>query len=136
MTEEVIPRGSEHILFVDDEAMIADMAKHLLEKLGYTVTAVTSSENALELVKSQGRQFDLVITDQTMPVMTGAELAVEIFGLYPDMPIILCTGYSSTMSKDKALAMGIRDFALKPLVKKDFALLVRKVLDEAQEKET
>ncbi len=124
-----IPTGNERILFIDDEAILANMGKQLLERLGYSVTATTNSLEALEMFKAQPEQFDLVVTDQTMPGMTGADLARAIFVIRQDMPIILCTGYSNAISKEKALDMGIREFAMKPMVKKDIAPLVRRVLD-------
>ena len=126
--EENLPRGDERILFVDDEPMIAEMSKVLLETLGYRVYALTDSSRALTVFRETPQRFDLVITDQTMPVLTGAELARELLQIRPELPIILCSGYSSTMTKEKAAAMGIRDFALKPLVKKEMAFLIRRVL--------
>nr|WP_320009491.1 response regulator [uncultured Desulfobulbus sp.] len=124
-----IPTGNERVLFVDDEQLLADMGKQMLERLGYTVTAVAGSAEALALIQSRKAQFDLVITDQTMPVMTGIELAQEILAVYPEMPIILCTGYSSGVSREKVLSLGMKDFVLKPFVTRDIAFLIRKVLD-------
>jgi len=124
-----IPTGNERILLIDDEASLADMGKQLLERLGYSVTATTNSIDALEMFKAQPDQFDLVVTDQTMPGMTGADLARAIFDIRQDMPIILCTGYSNTISEEKALYMGIRGFVMKPMLKKDIAPLIRRVLD-------
>ncbi len=125
---ENLPRGEERILFVDDEPMVAEMSKVLLETLGYRVLALTDSRRALTAFRETPQRFDLVITDQTMPVLTGAELARELLQIRPELPIILCSGYSSTMTKEKAAAMGIREFALKPLVKKEMAFLIRRVL--------
>ena len=127
-----MPTGNERILFVDDERSLADMGKQLLERLGYSVTALTSSREALEMFRAQPDQFDLVITDQTMPGLTGVNLAQAIFAIQQNMPIILCTGYSTTISKKKALAMGIREFVMKPMLKNDIASLIRKVLDEVK----
>lgn len=124
-----VPGGDERILFVDDEKLLADMGRQLLERLGYRAIAVTSSQEAFELIKSATEKFDLVITDQTMPDMTGSDLAKAIFTLYPEMPVILCTGYSSTMSREKALAMGIKEYVLKPIVNKDIAQIIRRILD-------
>jgi len=126
---KLIPVGIEKILFIDDEELLADMGKDILERLGYHVTVRKSSLEALETFQNQPDQFDLVITDQTMPSMTGADLARRMIQIRPDIPIILCTGYSSIMSEAKAKSIGIKEFALKPLVKKGIAELIRKVLD-------
>lgn len=123
-----IPTGKERILYVDDEKMLAEVGKFMLEKLGYAVTTCTNSTEALELFKSDPNRFDLVITDQAMPNMQGSELAIQMLGVRPDIPIILCTGYSSKIDKDKAGQIGIREFALKPLDKSEIAFLIRKVL--------
>jgi CheY-like chemotaxis protein len=124
-----IATGEEHILLVDDEALLVDMGKHLLERLGYRVTAMTSSTVALEFIRKQDHQVDLVITDQTMPGLTGAELSREILSIHTEMPIILCTGYSSIMTRKKALNIGVRELVMKPMVRKDIALLIRQILD-------
>jgi len=123
-----IPIGREKILFIDDEDVLADMGKDMLERLGYRVTVRKNSLEALETFQSQPDQFDVVITDQTMPGMTGVDLARRMLQIRPDIPIILCTGYSSIISEEKAKAIGIKEFALKPLGKSDIAILIRKVL--------
>jgi len=129
---EQIPAGEERILFIDDEAILAEMGKHMLERLGYHVTVRKSSLEALETFQNQPDQFDIVITDQTMPGMTGVDLARRMMQIRPDIPIILCTGYSSIISEEKAKSMGIKEFALKPLAKKDIAKLIRKALVDNQ----
>ncbi|MFH2218502.1 MAG: response regulator [Pseudomonadota bacterium] len=134
-TEE-LPSGSERILFIDDEASIAKMGSQVLERLGYLVTTRTSSVEALELFRSKPNHFDLVITDMTMPNMTGDTLAVELMKIRPDIPVILCTGYSKKISNDSATAIGIKAFAYKPIVKVDLAKTVRKVLDDQQQEQT
>ena len=121
--------GTEHILFIDDERIVADMSRCMLERLGYRVTVRTSSMEALATFQNQPEEFDLVITDQTMPDMTGSDLARCMLQMRPEMPIILCTGYSSLITEEKARSFGIQGFALKPLAKKDIAVLIRKVLD-------
>lgn len=126
-----VPGGSERILFVDDEPYLAEMGQEMLERLGYQVTVVRESIKAWELFEQDPDAFDLVITDQTMPEMTGAVLSEYILGLRPDFPIILCTGYSALISEEKAKSMGIREFALKPLVKSDIAVLIRKALGDS-----
>ncbi len=127
-----IPVGKEKILFIDDEDLLADMSKDMLERLGYHVTVRKSSLEALEIFQNQPDQFDLIITDQTMPGITGADLARKMIQIRPDIPVILCTGYSSVISEEKAKSIGIKEFALKPLSKKDIAVLIRKVLDGNQ----
>ena len=126
--------GNERILFIDDEQALADLGKQVLERLGYKVTTRTSSIEALELFKAQPDQFDLVITDMTMPKMTGDKLAQELMKIRPDIPIIMCTGHSGRISEEKAIGMGIKAFAMKPLVMRNLANMVRKVLDEEKEK--
>lgn len=126
---EQCPTGKERILFIDDEEILAQMGKDMLEGLGYHVTTEHSSIGGLETFRNQPDQFDLVITDQTMPGMTGSDLAKEMIQIQPDIPIILCTGYSNIISKKEATSIGIKEFALKPLARKDLAKMVRKVLD-------
>jgi PAS domain S-box-containing protein len=120
--------GNEHILLIDDEEILAEMGKTMLERLGYRITVRRNSLEALNTFQSQPDQFDLVITDQTMPGMTGMDMARRMLQIRPGMPIILCTGYSSLISEDKAKSYGIKGFAMKPLSKKDIAKLVREVL--------
>ncbi len=123
--------GKERILFVDDEALLATMGKRLLNRMGYSVTAMTSSSEALELFRGEPEAFDLLITDQTMPEMTGVELSAAVLAIRPNMPIILCTGYSSTISRKKALSLGIRDFLEKPMAREDIASSIRRIFDVA-----
>jgi nitrogen-specific signal transduction histidine kinase/ActR/RegA family two-component response regulator len=129
-----IPTGTERILFVDDEAPIAKMGSQILGRLGYMVTTRTSSVEAYELFRSKPNDFDMVITDMTMPSMTGDELATELIRIRSDIPIILCTGYSKKISAETASTIGIRAFAYKPIVTADLAKTVRKVLDEDKAK--
>jgi len=125
-----LPMGRESVLFVDDEAALADIGRQVLERLGYRVTTRTSSLEALGLFKAQPDRFDLVVTDQTMPHLTGVELAREMLKMRPDLPIILCTGFSEQISAEKARAMGIRRFVMKPLVIREVAAVIRSALDE------
>lgn len=120
--------GSEHILLVDDEKILAQMTHTMLTRLGYRVSMRTSSLEALAAFENQPDDFDLIITDQTMPEMTGLELARRILRVRPQLPIILCTGFSATINEKKALAAGIKAFAMKPLVKDTMATLIREVL--------
>jgi len=121
--------GNERILFVDDEEDLVDMAQQMLERLGYSVVAKTSSLEALEVFKAQPDQFALVITDQTMPHMTGADLAKELMRIRPDIPIILCTGFSEVISAEEAKTLGIREFVMKPFATREIAEITRHVLD-------
>jgi two-component system, chemotaxis family, CheB/CheR fusion protein len=124
-----IPGGKEHILLIDDEEILNNMGKTMLERLGYRVTAKNSSVEALATFQNQPNTFDLVITDMTMPGMTGIDLARRILQIRPETPIILCTGYSSLISEEKARSIGIKGFAMKPLTKKDISTLIRDVLE-------
>ncbi len=130
--EEVtmIRGGTERILFIDDDPTLAEMNRSMLSMLGYSVTARTNSLEALSIFQNHPGSFDLVITDQTMPGITGFNLARKMLQIQPNLPIILCTGYSSLITEEKAKNFGIKGFALKPLFKKDIAGLIRKVLDE------
>jgi len=130
-----LPLGTENILFVDDEVPIAKMGSKILEQLGYIVITRTSSVEALELFRSKPQAFDLIVTDMTMPNMTGDKLAIELMKVRSDIPVILCTGYSKKISEDSAADIGIKAFAYKPIVKADLAKTVRKVLDEASRSE-
>jgi nitrogen-specific signal transduction histidine kinase/ActR/RegA family two-component response regulator len=129
---EQLPTGTERILIIDDEAPIAKMDARNLEGLGYSVTIRTSSLEAMELFRAKPSEFDLVITDMTMPDLTGDKLAVELMKIRPDIPIILCTGYSKKISDETASEIGIKAFAYKPVVKADLAKTVRKVLERAK----
>lgn len=126
--EACLTPGVGRILFVEDEEPLASLGQIALERLGYDVTVRTSSVEALEAFRSAPQRFDLVITDYTMPNMTGAVLARELRGLRPDIPIILCTGFSHAMNAQKAHALGIDAFLMKPLVMRDLAVTIQRVL--------
>ena len=128
-------KGNERILFVDDEQPICEMGEQVLKRLGYQVTARTSSVEALALFKAKPEKFDLVITDMTMPNLTGDKLAAELIQVRPDIPVILCTGYSKVMSEDKAAAIGIKAFAMKPLTIEDLSKTIRDVLEPSENPE-
>ncbi len=128
--KEPIQGGIEQILVVDDEEAIITMEKLMLERLGYQVTSRTSSIDALEAFRANPNKFDLVITDMQMPNMSGEKLAVELTNIRPDIPVLLCTGFSETMSDEEAKSLGIKDFLLKPIVVKDLAQKIRAVLDD------
>mgnify|MGYP006291672951 FL=1 len=124
-----LPQGTERILLVDDEAFIVDFGRQCLERLGYRVDGCTSSAEALERIRRAPQHYDLVITDMTMPQMTGDQLASEILRLRPDLPVILCTGYSSRLDGRQAETMGISALLMKPINLEDLATNVRRVLD-------
>jgi DNA-binding NtrC family response regulator len=105
------------------------MVTHMLERLGYNVIATSNSSEAFEIFKEQPSSFDLVITDQTMPNITGAQLAKLIMEIRPDIPVILCTGFSEIISEDEAKEMGIKDFILKPVVSSELSKSIRKAMD-------
>ena len=128
-----IPRGKESVLFIDDEKKLVELAQGMLKFLGYEVIAKNSSTEALELFRSQPDRFDLVITDQTMPHLTGDSLAVELLRIRPNIPIILCTGYSEKISMEAAEAIGIRKFIFKPIRIRELAKAIREVLEVRSE---
>ena len=130
VSDDEIPTGSEHVLFVDDEEALVEMGEDILAELGYEVTSRMNGREALALFRLDPSRFDLVMTDQTMPGMTGIDLAGEILAIRADMPIIMCTGFSHLVDADKATAAGIKAFAMKPLTKREIAKTIRKVLDE------
>jgi signal transduction histidine kinase/ActR/RegA family two-component response regulator len=120
-----VPGGTEHILYVDDEAPTLEVGKRTLERYGYTVTTCESGILAMEAFHAGPMKYDVVITDLTMPRMTGMELAQRMLQLRPDLPIILCTGYSESITRETALAAGIRAFLLKPIVARELAAKIR-----------
>ncbi|MEW5724980.1 MAG: PAS domain S-box protein [Thermodesulfobacteriota bacterium] len=122
-------KGTGRILFVDDEKPLVDLGKNLLERLGYEVVPRTDSLEALDLFRSAPDRFDLIITDQTMPHLTGTKLAQEVLRLRPDMPVILCTGFSQTITPEKAGSLGIKGFLYKPMVMGEITRTIRQALD-------
>jgi PAS domain S-box-containing protein len=126
------PQGRERVLVVDDEPELAMVAKKLLENLGYEVDCRTNSIEALETFRLQltERPFDLVITDMTMPYLTGEDLAKTLLGLQPDLPIIMYTGFNDKMDAEKAKILGIKGFLHKPLVIGELAGMIRELLDK------
>ena len=125
-----LPFGCEHILLVDDEPTILDIGEQLLKRLGYGVSTADGSVAALEMFRQAPQDYDLVLTDMTMPKMAGDRLSLELLAIRPDLPIILCTGFSANISPEKALEMGIKAFIYKPIVEAELAHIIRKVLDE------
>jgi CheY-like chemotaxis protein len=121
--------GNERILLIDDEAQIIDIERRILERLGYKVTSKTDSEEALEEFSARPERFDLVITDMTMPKITGDRLARRLMDINPQIPVIMCTGFNEAITEEKALAMGIDKFVMKPVIKDELAHAIRTVLD-------
>ncbi len=129
-SEVQFPGGTERILLVDDEKALVGAVQTMLTRLGYEVMSKMSSVEAFEAFRNNPDRFDLVITDQTMPNMTGRELTKELMSIRPDIPIILCTGFSEQINERMAKEMGIRAFLIKPVAMKEMAGIVRSVLDE------
>lgn len=127
--KEKLPTGYEHILLIDDEKSVVSLEKKMLEQLGYIVTTQGNSLEALELFQSTPNRFDLVISDMAMPNMTGEELAREMMAIRPDIPIIICTGFSERLNQENAATFGVAGFLMKPLAQANLAKMVRKVLD-------
>jgi two-component system cell cycle sensor histidine kinase/response regulator CckA len=126
---QLMVTGTEHILFVDDEDFQTDLGKRILTRLGYRVTAKTDSHAAFRLFRQNPDDFDLVITDMTMPAMTGVMLAAKIISILPNIPVIVCTGYSEKIDKETIKNIGIKEIAMKPFAMKDIAEMIRRVLD-------
>ncbi len=131
ISDQPLPKGNERILFVDDEVPIVRMASHLLPSLGYEAVVTHESPKALEMFRQNPSRFDLVITDMVMPQMTGAELAAELLKIRPDIPIIVCTGFSEKVTAADAQALSIRGFLIKPVQRRDLALAIRQALGNA-----
>jgi PAS domain S-box-containing protein len=123
-------RGNERILLVDDEEQIVEMLQEMLEHLGYRLTVTTSSEEALKLFHFDPDAFDLVITDQTMPKITGMELTKRLRDIRSDIPVVLCTGYSEMVIEEKLNAVGINEYLIKPVQRSEIAGTVRRLLDK------
>ena len=129
-TLQDIPRGSETILFVDDEISIAKMAQRMFERLGYKVETATTPQDALERFSLNPDHFDLIITDMTMPQMTGVTLSEKLMEIRPDIPIIICTGHSALVDEEKAKKLGLAAYVMKPINILETAQIIRKVLDK------
>ncbi|AGF77574.1 histidine kinase [Desulfocapsa sulfexigens DSM 10523] len=130
-----LPSGDEHVLIVDDDEAIVKMEEQMLKSFGYQVSAFNRCEEALNEFRSHPNAFDLIITDMTMPGITGLQLTREVLALRSDMPVILCTGFSELINEKKAKDAGICQYLMKPLLKKDLAIAVREVLDKKAKKQ-
>ncbi|MBU0462124.1 MAG: response regulator [Proteobacteria bacterium] len=129
-TIQEIPRGSETILFVDDEISIVNMVQRMFARLGYKVETAITPQDALERFALNPDHFDLVITDMTMPQMTGVDLSEKLMDILPDIPIIICTGYSSLIDEEKAKELGLAAYVMKPINMQETAQTIRKILDK------
>jgi CheY-like chemotaxis protein len=125
-----VPGGKERILLVDDEKALAEMGTQMLERLGYEVKGISNPRDALETFRQDPDRFQLVISDLTMPHMTGIQLAQELKKIKPQIPIILCSGYGVSLPGEQIYALGIDDFIMKPVIKSELAHKVRRVLDK------
>ncbi len=134
-TKELVVGGSERILLVDDESSIIEMEKQVLDRLGYKVTSRISSMEALEVFRADPGQYDLVITDMSMPKLSGDKLAIELIKIRPDIPVLLCTGFSENMTDEKVKSLGIKGLLMKPIVIKDLAKKIREVFDDGKKVE-
>jgi DNA-binding NtrC family response regulator len=125
------PTGNEKILIVDDEESMVDIGRGRLERLGYQVEVRTNPIDALELFRADPDEFDLVITDMTMPRITGDKLVKDILKIRPDIPTILCTGFSERIDEEKAKEIGIRGYIQKPFDQGTLSRIVRTILDHS-----
>jgi CheY-like chemotaxis protein len=126
-----LPTGNERVLLVDDERFVIDVIQEMLSLQGYHVTTAGSGLEALAIIRNAPQDFDLVVTDMTMPKLTGERLSLEIKKIRPDVPIILCTGYSDKLAGKSAVDFGIQDIVMKPINLAELARTVRSVLDKA-----
>ena len=122
-------KGNESILLVDDEASMIEAVEKILQRLGYQTTAKSSSVEAFRVFRENPNAFDLLITDLTMPDMTGFDLAKQILQIRPELPMILCTGFSELIDEKEVQKAGFKALALKPIIRKDLAAKIRSVLD-------
>jgi CheY-like chemotaxis protein len=127
--EEEIPGGNERILLVDDEIWLLEALSQILGKKGYQVKSISNPLEALDTFKQKPGRFDLIISDVTMPYMTGIQLARQIKNLDPAVPIILCTGFGFIIPNEQIKELGVNDLITKPINSSDLTRLVRKVLD-------
>ena len=123
-------QGHRHVLFVDDEKPLVELWKALLEMGGYNVTACINSLEALEAFRAAPECYDVVVTDQAIPNLSGEALAREILQIRPGIPIFLSTELSHTMSEEKALNLGIRKFLMKPFLRQDLVLAIQEIMGE------
>ncbi|MCP4152831.1 MAG: response regulator, partial [bacterium] len=131
--DESVRGGAEHILLVDDEEQLVDMGNQILKKFGYNVVSFTDSLKALEAFRDAPEKFDLVITDLTMPGLTGLQLTAELKKINPGVLVVLCTGFSENTDEEKYKSLGIDAFILKPVTQEEMARVIREVLEKSKE---
>ena len=127
-----MPSGNERILFVDDEEILVEVGQDMMEEFGYEVVSKTDPLDALEVFRAQPEKFDLIITDKSMPHMTGFELVEKMLKIRPNTPAILFTGFSSTEEAEKAKALGFKELIMKPIIMREMAETIRRVLDQSR----
>ena len=132
-SEESLPTGNQTILFVDDESALVEMGVQMLESLGYHVIGETDPLDALALFREKPNGFDLIVTDMSMPEMTGTQLASDLMDIRPDISVILCTGFNSAITEVQASGMGIKALVMKPIRKSKMANAVRLALQSEQD---
>ena len=128
--KKVLNGNNEHILLVDDEESVTDMLESMLERMGYNVTSISDSSQALQIFRKEPQAFDVVISDQTMPGMSGVQLTKELRNISPGIPIIICTGYSDTINREKTIKMGINGFIEKPFLQNDISIVIKQALNK------
>lgn len=121
--------GQEHVLLVDDEPGLALLGKKALEALGYRVTSATDPREAFDIFKAAPDDFSILVSDQSMPGMTGDALACRVMELRPGFPVIICTGYSETLDEEKALSLGIKAMLMKPMDLVTLSKTIRRTLE-------
>ena len=131
-SEGPLPKGNETILYVDDERFILDVGNELLKGLGYSVETRASSIDAFEAFRTNPKKFDLVISDMTMPKLTGVDLALKIQKIRPGIPIILCTGFSTKLNAERLKQIGVKKILMKPVMLHELAVSVRNILDQTK----
>jgi len=127
----LISKGQGHILLVDDEPMLIEMGKRIIGRLGYKVTGITDSVEAYAIFADSPLEFDLVITDMTMPRLTGLKLAEKILAIRPEIPIIISSGFTDNATADKAFEIGVREFLLKPVGKLELSQAIERALSQS-----
>jgi CheY-like chemotaxis protein len=124
-----LPKGKEHVLLIDDEVDIVHVNRQMLQRLGYTVSAYSDSREAVAAFETDPDTVDLLITDMTMPGLTGDQVVQSVHARRPDLPIIMCTGFSEIITPEKAQALGVHKLMMKPLLVGDLARTMRELLD-------
>lgn len=128
-TPKVLPKGKEHILLVDDEPLVTNVMSQMLKRLGYEVTSVNNARQALDIFQNTPDTFDMLISDLTMPGLTGDQLAEKILATAPDLPVLICSGYSDALSESQIKKIGIKSLVMKPVVFPELSQTIREIFD-------